>query len=196
MKENPRFKGVLIDENDNPIPDTEFTGWYSRSVAVTVIICDKTHTHFLVEKRGPGCPDNIGKWCLCCGYVNWDEWVGEVPEDEKHSDKVSLDESAATREVYEETGLRISPNDLRFFGVNGSPFANRQNITIHYIYDKLTTDELRSLITDGTINSDTVSRGGETGECDEIKLMSYSECLQSEFAFNHKKLIENVVHFG
>lgn len=65
--------------------------WISRSVAVTgliIIINPKTQElEFLLEKRGPGCPDNVGKLCSVCGYLDWDE--------------------TRIRETYEETGLEI-----------------------------------------------------------------------------------------
>ena len=117
MKENPKFRGVYLDENNNPIEGTEFEAWHSRSMAVTVVVTNEDHTRFLFEVRGPGCPDEVGKLCMPCGYVAWDEWTKE----------------SAVREVYEETGVRLDPDTLRLFSINDSPEENRQNITLRYI---------------------------------------------------------------
>ena len=71
--------------------------WISRSVAVAVIIygkdlSGKDENVFLIHKRGPGCPDNIGKWSVNCGYINWGETIKQ----------------AAIRETFEETGLKLN----------------------------------------------------------------------------------------
>ena len=65
------------------------TTWLSRSAAVVSIIA--IDSVVLMVKRGPGCPDAVGKWVLPCGYVDWDENLT----------------NAAIREIYEETGVNI-----------------------------------------------------------------------------------------
>lgn len=63
--------------------------WLSRSMAVVgvYVINDKV----LMVKRGPGCPDEVGKWVLPCGYLDGNETLKE----------------AMYRETYEETGINI-----------------------------------------------------------------------------------------
>lgn len=180
MKENAKFRGILLDENDKPIPDSEFTGWNSRSMAVTVIFTDTTHRYFVIEKRGPGCPDNIGKYCMPCGYLNWDETLAE----------------AAARELYEETGLKADPDDLRMYGINDSVAENRQNVTVRFVYDKLTKDEIKKLFNDGIINCNTKYRGGENSECSAILFVSIDNINAYKFAFGHDKLIKSVAASG
>lgn len=67
--------------------------WLSRSctVVVTVWCIVDDMPYLLIGKRGAGCPDEVGKWNLPCGYLDWDETLSE----------------AAEREVHEETGLDI-----------------------------------------------------------------------------------------
>lgn len=63
--------------------------WISRSAAVVGVIA--IDGKVLMVKRGDGCPDEVGKWVLPCGYVDWDENLKE----------------AIWREVKEETGLNL-----------------------------------------------------------------------------------------
>ena len=74
--------------------ETNKSYWISRSVAVTGLISavgKDGEVYFLLERRGPGCPDNIGKLCSICGYLDWDETL----------------EEAIVRETYEETGYKF-----------------------------------------------------------------------------------------
>jgi 8-oxo-dGTP diphosphatase len=99
--------------------------WESRSAAVVAVIFGKYkgEIYVLMEKRSKKM-DQPGKWCLPCGYLDWDVngW------------------QAVTREVYEETSLflpnydqyLVSRNKRRPFFVNTEPTENRQNIALIY----------------------------------------------------------------
>lgn len=63
--------------------------WLSRSLAVVGVIL--INNKILMVKRGPGCPDEIGKWVLPCGYLDENETLKE----------------AMYRETYEETGINL-----------------------------------------------------------------------------------------
>jgi len=67
--------------------------WLSRSSAVTTTVACRVDgkVYILLGKRGEGCPDEVGKWNLPCGYLDWDETLPE----------------AAVREVFEETGVNL-----------------------------------------------------------------------------------------
>ena len=179
MKENPRMRAVELDNNDQPIEGTERILWDSRSMAVAIIPIAKTSDgqyEFLVEKRGPGCPDNMGKYVLPCGYLNRGESLRE----------------AGAREMYEETGLKINPKNLKFAGINDDPAENRENVTVRFVAlldEKDITEKLQS----GEINIDTASRGGEGNECDDITLIPFNSIDDYEFAFNHDKLMKKTV---
>ena len=182
MKENPKYNGIFVDAKNNPIEGAkEFFDWKSRSIASAVLVMAETGNGgyvFLTTKRGPKCPDNIGKLVFTCGYLNWDETVAE----------------GAAREVYEETGYRISPKDLMFAGFNDQPTENRQNVTFRWIA-LVDYDELAQALASGELNTNTASRGGEDGECDEVKLMAFTEIKSNpeKFAFNHGNLAQTIV---
>ena len=46
------------------------------------------------------------------------------------------------------------------------------------------------MIKNGSINSDTASRGGEKNEVEDIKLINIRDIDSYEWAFNHKSLIK------
>lgn len=105
--------------------------WISRSVAVCATIIgirkiDTEEAFVLVEQRGPDL-DFPGKWCLPCGYLDWDE---SGPE-------------AIRREIWEECNLNLNSilekypklyNCMsREWRVSSNPNdSNRQNVTLHY----------------------------------------------------------------
>jgi len=105
----------------------------SRSVAVIpVVICDVPGegSYVLLNKRGPACPDHVGKWTLPCGYLDWNESGGQ----------------AAIREIWEECGFdvtKIVSEDLQTtdiglledkpWEINSAPQEDpRQNVLLHY----------------------------------------------------------------
>lgn len=176
MMDNPRYKGILIDRNNVPIPGTDFFGWKSRSLAVTIVILSKTRSGLyeaLVEKRGPGCPDYVGSWCCPCGYLGWDETLKE----------------AAVREVYEETGLELKEEELSLLGIDDDPEANRQNVTVRFYCE---IDERRIFPVINHALYKTPDRGGEENEVDELALVPlfYVRANENSFAFGHNKIIE------
>lgn len=175
MRENKRYQAVELGVDDKPIPGTETIIWNSRSMATTCIVMGEDKDCFLIEKRGPGCPDNIGKYVFPCGYLSWDETLKQ----------------AAIREVYEETGLSLKEDQLSFIGIEDKVTANRQNVTVRYVA-KVPSKNLRLLLKTGKINPNTHSRGGEEGECDGLYLVDIDWIRehQDEFAFGHEKLAE------
>lgn len=174
-KENLKFKAVLLDKDNNEIPDSEFIGWHSRSMAVTVVVCNPQGTKFLVEKRGPGCPDFIGKYCFPCGYLGWDETL----------------RNAAWRELYEETGLKIQSHELQFLGINDNPNSNRQNVTVRFKLE-LTDEQMEDAVK--AFTSDSEARGGEAAEVECLRIINIEDVIahQEDFAFNHADLAMHV----
>lgn len=165
--------------------------WISRAHAVAGFIMFKStpggQWYFLLEKRGPGCPDNVGKWCGVCGYLNWGETRKE----------------ALVRECYEETGYRPSfDNVIELCTIDDPRRDARENIVTRYAI--ITTfDDVFDKIYDETINCNTLSRGGEANEVSEIKILSQDEINgmdSDEFAFGHKEIIletiQNLIEKG
>lgn len=138
--------------------------WISRSVAVVAVI--KWQDKFLIVKRGPGV-SNPNKWCVPCGYLDWNESASEC----------------VIREVYEESGLNLE--NYKTTGVESpyelvtEPDVNwKQDIAIHFLVNIESETEP---ITDFSIVSDE--------ETLDIKWISVEELSEFKFAFNHDKRI-------
>lgn len=86
MYESPKFNN---GENECVTLADGRTVWLSRSSAVVgLFVIDN---RVLMVKRGPGCPDEVGKWVLPCGYLDRNETLLE----------------GMIRETYEETGFNL-----------------------------------------------------------------------------------------
>lgn len=142
--------------------------WVSRSVAVVNLVVDDKFEKMLVVKRGRGCLDEVGKWCLPCGFLDFDE--------------SGID--GARREVWEETGVDLDSSffprtkDQPWF-VNSSPSANRQNVSLYFAWHL--NGELPEPTTDHC----------EPNEIEEVRWISIQELKNMKMAFNHQEIIAN-----
>lgn len=92
--------------------------WVSRSVATVTYVFTMINgiPHVLANKRGPGLPNNVGKWNAPSGFVDYDETL----------------EQAAKREVFEETGLPLEDLPLSLLEIDSNPSRERQIILVRY----------------------------------------------------------------
>lgn len=165
------------DTSDGPI-------WGSRSIAVVhIIYCNVNDVmHMLITKRSDTMPDEPGKWCFPCGYLDWNETI----------------EEAAIRETIEETTFDIRQINAKslitsniIIGIDSKPRYIRQNVSVK-VLSLLDMDFLPTLsITDET--SDVMWATGD----DMLT-------LQNDFAFGHfetfcqslnsvKRILENEI---
>lgn len=169
--------------NNTPNKFYEIDGkliWESRSPALVAILiaCFKDEEYVLIGKRGPGTPDNQGKWNVPCGYLDWDENGYD----------------GICREVYEETGIYI-PDLLEQDGngiwieenymeqpfyVNTDPKGNRQNISLSYGLWFSCDYELPKL----------TNKNCEPDEVSDLKWLKVSQLESYDFAFNHDERIK------
>jgi len=162
---------------NNRLNDVYYVGekqlWISRSIAVVGVLFALVNEELfiLAEKRSDIMADEPGKWCLPCGYLDWDEngW------------------DALRREVYEETSFLIDDykrflkfnNNLQPFFVNTSPSENRQNVALSYalLFD-FPLGGLPEHIQDH-----------QDSEVSEIKWIPYTEKNEYTWAFKHNERI-------
>lgn len=156
--------------------------WISRAVAVVAITYTKINGEivYLMERRGPGCPDNIGKLCFPCGYLDWDESLVD----------------AVIRETKEELGLKLLSANVKFWKIIDDPKADaRQNVCVRYMV-YLDSEYLKSILPDLQSKlSNTEERGGEAEEVSEIVILperDVEKYKDDEFAFNHLQIISEL----
>lgn len=115
-----KYDGFRNHQGYEKIGDNQYKAgaWFSRSCAVvTCVLLEENGRWFvLAGQRGSGTPDYQGYWNLPCGYLDYNENTQE----------------AAVREVHEETGINISPNQLVLLGHSSEPTENRQNVCFFY----------------------------------------------------------------
>ena len=158
----------VIDKN------TEREYWISRSIAVVVFVFAKDiygDTYILAEQRGKGTPDPeyVGKYCVPCGYLDFDETCAQ----------------AAQRELIEETGLNFPVKDFKLVSINDIPESDkRQNVTFRYIVNSnVPVEDLCKSFT---------TKNSEKNEVESIKFILLNYINNYEWAFNHQKLIKEI----
>ncbi len=97
--------------------------WLSRAVATVGVFCVSVDNelYFPMGKRGKAMEEETGKWCLPCGYLDYDENAND----------------GIAREAYEELGLDVYGLGLfdkttQPFFVNSDPKENRQNVSLSF----------------------------------------------------------------
>jgi 8-oxo-dGTP diphosphatase len=160
-----------------PIIDSK-TGreyWISRSVAVIIIFFAynlKGKQYILTVKRGKGTPDPeyVGARCLPCGYLDFDETTQE----------------AAARELFEETGIKVNPDDLKLLSINDNPSDDkRQNITFRYFI------EVKGIPVEG-LSQILTNKFSEEEEVDSVQFTPVADVSSYRWAFNHDKIINQL----
>lgn len=153
--------------------------WISRSMAVCgIIFCTRPEDgkkFFLVERRGPGCPDFVGALACPCGYLGFGETRKE----------------AVIREIKEEIGLDFSAikEDIVERETEDRPEDNtRQNVTTRFSIPA-DYNQIKEYLDSGPDLS-SKDRGGEEDEVSELVLVGEDELDNySPWAWNHKELL-------
>lgn len=149
--------------------------WISRSVTVVVILFAydlNGKQYVLTVKRGKGTPDPeyVGTHCLPCGYLDFDETTQE----------------AAARELFEETGVKVNPDDLKLLSINDNPSDDkRQNITFRYFI------EVKGIPIEG-INQILTNEFSEKDEVEFAEFVPVADIDNHKWAFNHGKIINQL----
>lgn len=165
------------------LPDGKIL-WASRAVALVITIFIKHKgsdvISCLMTQRGKGCPDEVGKWVMPCGYLNWNERLVD----------------GARRELFEETGFDVSqyvrdnPDNVKIsdFSKKGQPwFVNdgihdgKQNVSSYF---GIFIEE-----EDGVDYPLLTAKYSEKDEIEDLRWVPLGELGRYDIAFNHEKRI-------
>lgn len=139
--------------------------WVSRSLVTIAFVTWRGK--ILIVKRGESVTET-GKWCLPCGYVDYDETI----------------EESIGREIWEETGIDvrnfIDLNSLKPVRIFSDPIGKKQNIHMDYIINLKDSDEPK-------IDTSII----DTLETTDVKWISFEEVGSYKFAFKHEEKIKN-----
>jgi 8-oxo-dGTP pyrophosphatase MutT (NUDIX family) len=145
------------------------TLWLSRSATVLGVLffVQSGKAYVPVGQRGPGLPNEVGKWGLPGGYLDYGETIGE----------------AMKREVWEELGLNLEAlrETYTFRGSLEQPYfidstpRYQQNLTMRF----------PALFLLGDAPLPTLSPQVGPDEVTGAKWLPLEEALQSELAFRH-----------
>ena len=148
---------LILDKNDNP-------HWVSRSLVTIAFV--KWRDKILIVKRGESVIET-GKWCLPCGYLDYDETI----------------EESVGREIWEETGINIKGfidiNTLTPVNIFSTPKGQKQNIHMDFIINIDDKYEPK-------INKDIIDKLETT----DVKWINFNEVDDYDFAFNHTEKIK------
>lgn len=154
-----------------PITHEGKTYWISRHAAVACFVFARINNTWcvLANQRGTGAADFQGMWNAPCGYLDYNETTAQ----------------AAIREVYEETGVKLTSVD--FWEFEDSPNAHLQNITFRYyaIMENPTEEMLELSIRD---------RGGEQNEVGAVAWIPLDQLNKFKWAFNHGEIINQAAY--
>lgn len=142
--------------------------WISRSVAVLGILFFEYDCQIYVPlaKRSPSCPNEVGKFGLPVGYLDWDESASE----------------ALAREVWEELGLDLQPLGQPYLGSLEQPY---------YVFSDPNGDEKQNITLrfNCTFKVDKLPKLTDSIESEDAQWFLMEDAIDLDLAFNHAEIL-------
>ena len=137
--------------------------------------------YVILGKRGPSSPNEIGKWCMPCGFLDKNETCDE----------------AVVREVWEESGFNcykaieqynVLHDQMNYpWKIHSIPDTELQNVSMHYA---LYVDSAPNMHRDiASLPGLTIENNAVVGEVDETKWVNIKDLHLYDTAFNHESTI-------
>lgn len=149
--------------------------WISRSVAISVVLfffnLEDQKWYLPLVKRWPAMPQEVGKYCLPCGYLDRNETAAD----------------AMRREVWEEIWLDLWDMMRKYpwvgnmqqpFHVDSSPNANRQNVLLEYFLG-FSVENLPKVTNEHAMPE----------EIDEAIRLEVGKACKIDLAFSHELIV-------
>jgi len=157
--------------------------WDSRSVALVgmIIALHEGEQYVILGKRGAGSPNEVGRWCMPCGYLDKDETC----------------EEGVVREIWEESGLNVYKtmeqyevlhDQMHFpWKINSVPDTELQNVSMHYaLYFSTKANLYRDT---ATLPELTFENNAVKDEVEEIRWVKVKDIWEYDICFSHDSTI-------
>ncbi|WP_306053684.1 NUDIX domain-containing protein [Natronococcus wangiae] len=120
------LESIRVEERERErCPGCERVIWHNPVPCATVAVVDRTGSEPAVLCVERGVPPGVGEWTLPGGHME----IDEQPE------------TAAARELEEETGVAVDPDALEVFDAVSLPPRNGKRVmTVYYVVDRAETD--------------------------------------------------------
>ena len=161
-----RVNGSILFKNKR---GQEEEHWISRSMTVSLYLFCYSQEYndwcILCNQRGR---TSVGKWNTICGYLDYGE---NLP-------------SAAARECFEETGVKVDPRMLKCMGTNSEPRGGSEDVNTRFV--GILQDDISNHVPSAVKDL----QGGEQGEVLDIKWIPLSQLDNFPFAFGQNEKIK------
>ena len=157
--------------------------WDSRSVALVgmIIALHEGELYVILGKRGTASPNEIGKWCMPCGYLDKDETC----------------EEGVLREIWEESGLNVHKtieqyhiihDQMNFpWKINSVPDREMQNVSMHYaLYFSTQSNLYRDV---ARLPELTLENNSVADEVEEVLWVNVKDIRDYDICFSHDSTI-------
>lgn len=157
--------------------------WDSRSVAVVgmVLMRHEGEIYVILGKRGTACPNEIGRYCMPCGYLDYDETC----------------EEAVVREIFEESGFNcykaiekydVICDQMNFpWKINSIPDNEVQNVSLHYaLYLDSKSNMYREV---ASLPELTIENNAVKDEVSHVEWVNVKDLHKYDICFNHESTI-------
>jgi 8-oxo-dGTP pyrophosphatase MutT (NUDIX family) len=157
--------------------------WDSRSIALVgmMIALHEGERYVILGKRGTASPNEVGRWCMPCGYL----------------DKNETCEDGVVREIWEESGLNVYKtieqyeilhDQMNFpWKINSIPDGELQNVSMHYaLYFDTKSNMYRDV---ASLPELTIENNAVVDEVEEIRWVNVKDIREYDICFNHDSSI-------
>lgn len=167
-----------VNEPGHPLHGkTIYDGRYACVTAIVIWKRKNGQLYLLVNKRGIGCSTFPGKWNITCGFMENTENGAQC----------------ASREVFEECGIKIPANRFNFYNLETDPARCFQgHVIIRYIA-VLTDEDFENGVIDTSNFNKIGTTGGEENEVADRRWIRLFYYYNYDWAFDQKTTIEELI---
>lgn len=169
---------LITDPNHPLYGQTIYDGCYACITAITLWFSKDNNIYIPVNKRGSGCSTFPGKWNIPCGFLENNENGMQC----------------ASRELYEENGIKIPPERFIYYNNNlcDEPSRRFKGHAVSRFIAILTDEDFENGIIDVTHFNEIGTTGGEKNEVSEREWIRLDMYNMYDWAFDQKMVLDEL----